>query len=148
MTRGDTAPCEFCGVEFDDEPALYDHWFRADPERHDLDDEQRQAMIDEQVRQTEANEVRADITVEIPRENWEWAVDQYDLADPNSDELPDPNDSPNQAIELVDARYHYEVVDSDSNPSSTSVHDRKFVIGIIGRCQPLRHAPTSTCKAE
>jgi hypothetical protein len=106
----DTVACEFCGAEFDDERDVLDHWYRADPERHDLDDEQKRAMIDEQVRQMERNEVRVNVTVEIPRENWEWAVDRYGLNDPDSDELPDPNDHPNQAIDLVDPQYHYEVV--------------------------------------
>ncbi|MCU4719509.1 hypothetical protein, partial [Halapricum hydrolyticum] len=32
--------------------------------------------------------------------------------------------------------------------SNTRVHDRKSVIGIICPCYRLRHAPTSTCKAE
>ena len=107
----DTERCEFCGAEFADEPELFDHWFQADPDIHDLDDKQWQVMVDEQVRQMETNEVRVNVKVEIPRDIWERAVDRYDLADPDSDELPDPNDYPNQAIELVDPRYHYEVVD-------------------------------------
>ena len=31
--------CEYCGERFDGERALYDHWYHADPEGHDLDDE-------------------------------------------------------------------------------------------------------------
>ena len=98
MTQGDTVACEFCGAEFGDEPELFDHWFQADPDVHDLDDEQWQAMVDEQVRQMETNEVRVNVKVEIPRDVWEWAVDRYDLADPRqrraagSERLPESSD--------------------------------------------------------
>jgi hypothetical protein len=87
-------------------------------------------MVDEQVRQAEDHRVRVDIDVEIPRENWEWAVERAGLADPDAeaDELPDPNDHQNQAIELVDARYHYSVSDGgdDGDDVQHAVEDDGF----------------------
>ena len=103
--------CEYCGQEFDDERALYDHWYRADPEGHDLNDEQRRAGIDEQRRQVDDHRVRVNVEIEIPRENWRWAVDRYDLGDPNADELPDPNDYRDQAVGLLEEYQHYRVSD-------------------------------------
>jgi len=104
----DAVACEFCGEEFDDEPALFDHWYRADPESHDLDDEQLSAVLAEQKRQREQHRQRVDVTVEIPREDWEWAVKRFGLDD--SDGLPDPNENLDQAAELVYPQYHYEIV--------------------------------------
>jgi hypothetical protein len=105
------AECEFCGQEFDKERALADHWYHADPESHDLDDEQRQEMLNEQRRQVDDHRVRIDVDIEIPRENWRWAVEQYDLGDPDADELPDPNNYRDQAVGLLEEYQHYEVSD-------------------------------------
>ena len=107
--------CEFCGEEFDDEPALFDHWFRADPDVHDLDDEQLSAVLGEQKRQRKKHRQRVDVTVEIPREDWEWAVNRFELDDHDSDGLPDPNENPAQAADLLELHFEYKIVDgSDS----------------------------------
>jgi len=120
--------CEFCGEEFGGERTLADHWYRADPESHNLDDEQRRAMVDEQRRQADSHRVRVDVEIEIPRENWRWAVDQYDLGDPNADELPDPNDYHDQAVGLLEEHHHYRVSDGgdDGNDGRHAVEDDGF----------------------
>ena len=114
MNRTDEpAECEYCGLEFDGERALYDHWYHADHESHDLDDEQRRAMLNEQRRQVDDHRVRIDVDIEIPRENWQWAVERAGLADPDAeaDELPDPNNYRDQAVNLLEQYHHYEVSD-------------------------------------
>jgi hypothetical protein len=68
-------------------------------------------MLNEQRRQVDDHRVRVDVEIEIPRENWRWAVDRYDLGDPNADELPDPNDYPDQAIGLLEEHQHYRLSD-------------------------------------
>ena len=82
------------------------------------DREQHKAALQEFMRQWNAHQVHVDVNIEIPRESWAWAVDHADIDTPSNriEDLPDPNDHPNTAGDLVDAHYHYEVVeDSDES---------------------------------
>ena len=78
-------------------------------------DEQHKAGLQEFIRQWNAHQVRVDVNIEIPREAWAWAVDHAGIDTPSNriEDLPDPNDLPDTAGDLVDAHYHYFVVDSD-----------------------------------
>lgn len=112
--------CEHCGAEFDDERVLADHWYealRASDDEHSLTAEQQEAALEEYTRQWRAHEVHIEIEVEIPREAWAWAVNDAGVDTPSDaiEDLPDPNDMPDAAIDMVDAHYHYEVDPDDEH---------------------------------
>ena len=85
-----------------------------------VDDEQLREFI----RQWNAHQVHVDVNIEIPREAWAWAVAHAGIDTPSDriEDLPDPNDLPDTAGDLVDAHYHYEVV--PENEGGRTDHQR------------------------
>ena len=56
------------------------------------------------MRQWNAHQGYVDVNIEIPRESWAWAVDHVGVDTPSNriEDLPDPNDHPTTAGDLVD----------------------------------------------